>query len=142
MSNPPIVVEHTYPTSVADLWKAITVRDRMVQWYFPQIPDFSPEVGGKTEFDVENEGIVYPHRWEVLEAVPEEKLVYDWQYEGIPGRGVVTWEVLEADDGAKLVLTCEGYETFPQDQEVFTKESCQAGWEYFLHESLADHLSR
>ena len=58
----PIVVEQTYKTAVATVWKAITEPDQMRQWFFEPMMEFKPEVGFETEFDVECEGQVFPHQ--------------------------------------------------------------------------------
>lgn len=52
----------------------------------------------------------------------------------------MTWELSEAPGGTRLRLIAAGIETFPQDNPAFSRESCRAGWEYFLHERLAAFL--
>ena len=48
----PIVVEQEYGVSAEELWRAITERDQMVLWFFDNIPEFRPEEGFTTEFNV------------------------------------------------------------------------------------------
>jgi hypothetical protein len=48
----------------------------------------------------------------------------------------------ETPQGTNLKLTHVGIETFPQDNPLFSRESGEAGWGYFLHESLKLFLER
>ncbi len=61
MNADPIMVEQTYNASIAVVWKAITDKDQMRQWFFETIPDFEPEVGFGTQFNVRVEDQDYPH---------------------------------------------------------------------------------
>ena len=138
----PIVVEQTYNAPIAVVWKAITDKDQMRQWFFEPMTDFEPEVGFETEFEVQCEGQNFPHQWKVTEVVPERRIVYEWRYGGYPGDSSVTWELSETRDGTKLKLTHKGHETFSQDNPIFSRESGEAGWGYLLHESLKAFLER
>ena len=73
----PIVVEQTFDVSREALWKAITERDQMVNWFFSGIPDFRPEAGFETQFVVDTGEQEFNHLWRITEAVPGEKVVYD-----------------------------------------------------------------
>jgi len=138
----PIVVEETYHAPVSLVWQAITDRDHMRQWFFEPITEFQPEIGFETEFDVLCEGQNYPHQWKVTEVVQEALIVYDWRYGGYPGSSSVRWELSETPNGTKLRFTHRGHESFPQDNPIFNSKTCQAGWDYFLHESLKSFLER
>ena len=142
MNTDPIVVEQTYNVPLAVVWKAITDKEQMPQWFFNTMTDFEPEVGFETQFDVECEGRTFPHQWKVTEVIPETKIAYDWCYEGFPGESSVTWELSETPDGTTLTLTHRGQETFARDDPMFAREACEAGWHYFLHESLKGFLER
>lgn len=139
--NQPVIAEQTYDVSRQDLWKAITERDQMVRWFFDAIPDFKPVAGFATQFNIKAGERDFLHLWKITEAIPEEKIVYDWRYEGYPGVGTVTFELFDEGSGSRLRVTNEGVESFPQDVPEFSPEMCQAGWEYLLQESLANHLA-
>jgi len=136
----PVLVEHVYDAPVPDVWDAITTIEKMRRWFFEEITDFRPEVGFETEFTHHNEGKDYVHQWKITEVVPERKITYRWRYAGYPGDSTVTWELYEVPGGTRLRLIHRGQETFPKDDPAFTRESCKAGWEYLLHESLAGFL--
>lgn len=136
----PVIVEETFSASVETVWKAITEIDRMRLWYFDNIPAFEAEVGFEAAFTVTNEGRNFPHRWKVTEAVPMEKIAYDWQYENYPGDALVTFELFKADNRTRLKLTNTVLEDFPDDIPEFKRESCLAGWQYFIGERLKAYL--
>jgi len=49
MKDEPIVIERTFDAPVAKVWKAITDKDAMKQWYF-DLPEFKAEVGFEFQF--------------------------------------------------------------------------------------------
>ncbi len=140
--EPPVVVEQTFKRSAEDVWKAITDRDLMVQWYFDNIPDFKAEVGFETGFDVDSDGRIFPHRWRIAEVEPGKKIAYEWWFEGYQGMGYVEFVLSQQDSGTKLTLTHHVRETFPDDIPEFRRESCVGGWEYFINENLAEFLKQ
>ena len=136
----PIIVEQVFDASKETVWKAITECDQMVKWFFDDIPDFNPEVGFKTRFNVSTGERDFLHLWTITEAIPEQKIVYDWRYEDLPGVGKVTMELFEDKDGTRLRLTNEGLESFPRDVPEFTREACIGGWGYFIQGNLKKYL--
>ena len=112
----------------------------MIRWYFDNIPEFRPEVGFETTFDVQNAGRTFPHRWKVTEVMPNRKLVYNWTYDGYEGDSRVEFEVFEACHGTRLFVRAIVTEDFPDDIPEFRRESCQAGWEYFIKDRLKAYL--
>lgn len=142
MNAAPIVVEQEYSAAPADVWRAITEAEQMRKWFFEPMQEFRPEVGFETEFIVEVDGTKYPHQWQVREVVPEQRIAYGWRYGGFPGDSTVVWELSQTEAGTRLVLTHQWHQEFPADQEVFSRESCQGGWEYFLQNSLKKFLEQ
>lgn len=142
MNTDPIIVEQTFNVPIAVVWRAITDKHQMRQWFFEPMIDFKPEVGFETQFDVLCEGQNYLHQWKVTEVVSERRIVYDWRYEGYPGESSVMWELTETPGGTKLVFTHKGSETFPPDNPVFSRENGVAGWTCLVRERLKDFLER
>lgn len=141
-SATPIIVEGTYPAPIHAVWLAITDASRMRQWFFAEMADFRPKVGFQTQFTVRFEGQDFVHQWQVTDVVPGHRIVYSWRYGGFPGDSTVAWELTETPGGTRLTLTHTGQETFPKEVPAFSRESCQAGWDYFLRESLGAFLGR
>lgn len=138
----PIVVEETFDSPATKVWDAITKLEEMRQWFFRNIPAFEPIVGFETEFSIESGNRNFHHVWKLLEVEPGKKITYHWSYTGITGEGIVTFELSEADEQTTLRVTNEGLESFPQDIPEFSRESCTAGWEYFIRENLKTYLEK
>ncbi len=54
-----VIVERTFDAPVATVWKVITEKDQMKQWFFETLDSFKPEVGFQTIVTVrqQREGI-------------------------------------------------------------------------------------
>lgn len=141
-TDPPINVTQIFNVSVNGLWNAISVIDLMRHWYFDNIPDFKPEVGFKTKFNIHHDGRDFMHQWEVIEVEPQKKLTCKWTYDGYPGEADVSFEISTAGDKTKLTLTNSILKDFPDDIPEFKRESCIAGWEYFIQKSLKEYLDK
>ena len=140
MKVEPIIVEQTYHSTVEQLWKAITNKDQMRQWFFETIDSFKPDVGFQTQFNVQAHDKHYLHIWKVTQVVPKRKIVYNWRYGGYPGDSFVIWELTSENSLTKLKLTHKGQETFPQDNPDFSRESCIEGWTFFICKRLKKFL--
>ena len=137
----PIVVEQTYDAPRDSVWRAITEVDRMTEWFFEEIPDFRPEIGFNTEFNVRAGHKDFLHQWKVTQVQPGEKIAYTWRYQGHPGQSDVKFELQDTDSGTHLKLTHRGIDSFPTDISEFSCESCTEGWNYFLKERLPVYLN-
>lgn len=140
MKAEPIIVEQVYRSTVEHCWQAITDENQMKQWFFPTMDSFKPQVGFETQFNVQARDKNYLHIWKVTQVVPGRKIVYSWNYGGYPGDSLVIWELTSEGHTTKLKLTCEGLETFPQDNPDFSRESCIEGWNFFLSQRLKTFL--
>ena len=138
--NNPVVTEQSFNVSRETLWNAITDEDQMREWFFPNIPSFKPEIGFETEFNVQSEARAFLHQWKVTEVIPKRKITLSWKYGGYEGESFVTFEILEESDRIKLRLTHAGIESFPDGIPEFRRESCEAGWHYFINEQLVKYL--
>ena len=137
-----IKTEQNFNVSVPQLWKAITDLTEMHNWYFKEIKAFKAEEGFTTEFLIQNEGRNFTHVWKVLEVQENHKLVVEWTFKEYPGKREVTFDLEETANGSKLKLSNTGLESFPSDIPEFKPESCQAGWNYFINESLNLYLNQ
>ena len=141
-NNAPVVVEQIFPVSIDIVWHAITDPDQMRQWFFEKISAFKAEVGFKTKFNVKSEGRDFMHLWTIIEVILLKKISYNWRYEGYTGNSFVHFELFDQGVSTKLRVTAEGIETFPQDIPEFKRESCKAGWEYFIKERLKEFIEK
>ena len=73
--------------------------------------------------------------------VPNKKLSYSWRYDGYPGDSLVTFELFEENDKARVKLTHEGLESFG-DKADFAKENFVAGWNEIIGKFLKEYVER
>jgi len=139
----PIIVEQVFNATPSEVWKAITNVVEMRRWFFDNIPDFKPEIGFETSFNVSNGERNFLHQWKIIDVVPLKRIVYDWTYKEYPSsRGEVKFELQEDNGQTKLTLTNIGLESFPQDLPEFQRESCIGGWNYFINQNLKEFLDK
>jgi uncharacterized protein YndB with AHSA1/START domain len=141
MKNEPLVIERTLQAPIDRVWKAITNKDEMKQWYF-DLAEFRPEVGFEFQHEAGKEGRLYLHLFKVTEVVPGRRLQYSWQYKGYEGLSYVTFELFAEGDKTRLRLTHEGLETFPAQVADLKRENFFKGWTTIIGEHLPEYLSR
>ena len=127
MMQEPFVMERTLNAPIEKVWKAITDKDQMKQWYF-DLADFKPETGFEFQFVGGKDDRTYLHRCKITEVIPQKRLQYSWRYDGYEGISFVTFELFEEGNKTRLVLTHEGLETFPATNKDFQKENFVEGW--------------
>jgi len=139
-SERPVIVEHRFKASGARLWEALTSASEMRQWFFDNIPSFEDRVGFETQFEVVSGDRTFTHVWEVVEVIPLKKIKYRWNYKEYQGDSYILFELSHIDDGTLLRLSTEVIEDFPENIPEFERDSCKAGWEYFIKERLPKFL--
>jgi len=117
-------------TTKEKLWEALTHGDVTHKYFFATKikSDFSP--GSKLEFHgVNKEGEPYiPVSGEVIEVIPQKKLVYSFQqYSNNDKPSRVTYEIEEVDGNIKFTVT---HDQFDEVNETYN--SVQQGWPYIL----------
>ena len=143
MGNDKLMIERIYNAPVEKVWNALTDKEQMKKWYFPQMDAFEPEPGFQTQFNVNNEGKDYLHIWKVGEAVPLKKISYEWKYGSYPGNSLVSFELFPGGKDTKIVLTHAGLDTFkPEDHPELSKENFEKGWTMFIGARLKDFVER
>ncbi|HEY4197670.1 MAG TPA: SRPBCC domain-containing protein [Mucilaginibacter sp.] len=141
MKAEPFVIERTLNAPSEKVWKAITDKDQMKQWYF-DLAEFKPEVGFEFTFVGGSEEKSYVHLCKITEVVPGKKLQYSWRYDEYPGKSFVTFELFPEGNQTKLKLTHEGLETFPTDNKDFARSSFEAGWNYIIGKSIVEFFEK
>lgn len=138
----PVIVEEHINASVESVWNAITDLETMKLWYFENIDQFKPEVGAKSKFEVNTGERVFTHLWEITEVHPLKLIAYNWRYAEYPGDSVVTFQLWDEDGVGvtKLRLTAKFIDDFPAEIPEFKRESCEAGWRYFIQQRLKNFL--
>jgi uncharacterized protein YndB with AHSA1/START domain len=139
MTNDPFVIERIYKAPIEKVWRALTDKDQMKQWYF-DLREFKPEVGFEFGFEGGKDDRTYMHVCKITEVIPEKKLAYSWRYEGYEGYSLVTFELFDEEPGTRLKLTHEGLQTFPQNNPDFARQNFAEGWTYITGTSLANFV--
>ena len=138
----PFTIERVFKAPTETVWKAITEKDLMKEWYF-DLKEFKAEVGFVFEFTggptPERQ---YLHRCKITEIIPGKKLKHTWEYITYEGMSYVTFELFPEGNNTRVKLTHEGLETFPNNNPDFAKTNFEAGWTQIIGTSLKDFVEK
>jgi len=134
----------TYKAPAALLWKIITDREHLKQWYFNFTEDWKLEVGSQFDWYAgDNDGKQWQHRGVMLEIIPNQKLVHSWEYVGYSGTSVVTWELHPIDENhTELHFSHVFTVPFEVTQPGLARENFEKGWNHILTISLPDYIGK
>ena len=136
-----IEVSQEFNCKASIVWESITNLEEMKIWFFENLPEFELTPGFKTQFEVQSESRIFTHIWEVIDVDTPNSYSVSWTYKEYPGEGVTTFIVEENGENSILKLHMQTVEDFPEDVPEFKRESCIAGWNWFIKERLVDYLS-
>lgn len=135
----PVVVERTYNAPVEKIWRALTDRDEMKQWYF-DIAEFKAEPGFEFQFTGgDPDGVQYLHLCKIIDVVPNKKLSYTWRYDGYEGNSLVIFDLVPDSNKTTVRVSHFGLQTFPA-LKAFAKQNFEAGWTEILGSLLKKHV--
>ena len=128
-----IVVDEVFPHVPDVVWRTLTTPELMGRWLSMTPTGFQPTKGNRFTYQTtpagEWDGVI---RCEVLEVIPNERLVYTWQggHEANVGYGsrletVVTWTLFKVDSGTRVHLVHSGF-VRPKNDAAFKNMS--VGW--------------
>ena len=130
---PSVTIVRRIKASPARIWAAITRPEQMLQWWGPDAgptlkADADVRIGGRFSVvfrllngDEHNPTGVYQ------EVLPERKLVFTWEWPGMPERGsLVTFLLKPLDGGTELTLI---HAQLPDEE---ARESHERGWSGLL----------
>jgi uncharacterized protein YndB with AHSA1/START domain len=128
-----IVVDEVFPHAPETIWKTLTTGELIGRWLLMAPTGFEPVAGTHFTFQTTPAGA-----WDgtihcqVLEVMPNERLVYAWKggHEGNVGYGsrldtVVTWTLSKVENGTRLRLVHSGF-VLPKNDTAFKNMS--EGW--------------
>ena len=139
MKDQPIIMDRTLDASPERIWKAITDREQMKQWYF-DIAEFKPEVGFEFQFTGGTDDKKYLHICKITGVVVGKRLSYSWRYDGLQGISHVTFELVKEVSQTRVTLTHTGIESFPPDDPNMARGSFVAGWTHIIGTSLKGYV--
>jgi uncharacterized protein YndB with AHSA1/START domain len=128
-----IVVDEVFPHAPEAIWKALTTGELITRWLSMPVTGFEPVKGKHFTFQTTPadawDGFI---RCQVLEVMPNERLIYAWKggHEGNVGYGsrldtVVTWTLSRVANGTRLRLVHSGF-VLPKNDTAFKNMS--DGW--------------
>ncbi len=141
MNNTPFMIERTFNAPAETVWKALTDKADMKQWYF-DVPEFRPEVGCEFSFSAGPPNKEYLHLCKVTDVIPGKKITYSWRYDGYEGNSFVSFELFAEGEKTRLTLTHEGLETFPASNPDFVATNFEMGWTGFFDKALKGFLEK
>jgi uncharacterized protein YndB with AHSA1/START domain len=128
-----IVVDEVFPHAPETIWRTITTAELIGRWLKMTPTGFAPVVG--TQFTMQTspagawDGVI---RCKVLEAVPNERLVYAWNsgHEANVGYGaklntIVTLTLSKTEGGTRLRMVHSGF-VLPRNETAF--KGMGEGW--------------
>jgi uncharacterized protein YndB with AHSA1/START domain len=136
-----IVVDEVFPHAPETIWKTLTTGELIGRWLMAPT-GFEPVKGKHFTFQTKPagawDGIIH---CQVLEVMPNERLVYAWKggHEENVGYGsrletVVTWILSRAENGTRLRLVHSGFVT-PKNDSAF--KTMSEGWKKVV-QSIGD----
>jgi uncharacterized protein YndB with AHSA1/START domain len=127
-----IVVDELFPHTPEMMWKTLVTPEIIGRWFMVPM-GFEAKVGNRFTYQTtpagEWDGVIH---CEVLEVVPNERLVYSWKG-GHPSNKdygsrletLVTWTISKADGGTRLRLVHSG---FQPSRNAFAFSKMSEGW--------------
>lgn len=112
----------------ARVWRALTEPALVGRWLMPA--EIRAEVGHRFHFDTGGWGVT---QCEVLEVVPEQRLVYTWR--NPPLDTTVSWTLIAEGEGTRLVLEHGGFD-LDHPQQRFAWQGMGGGWGSMLDSRL------
>ena len=138
----PLIKEVLLNAPASKVWKAITDKTEMKQWYF-KIEEFKPEVGFEFQFWGDDGKQKWLHLCKITEVIKEQKLTYSWRYDGYTGISYVTFELFPEGDNTRLKLIHSGIESFLSDVNLeFKRENFNAGWTELIEKSIKEFVEK
>ena len=141
MENEPIVIERTFSAPAENIWKAISDKTLMKEWYF-DLAEFKAEAGFEFQFFGGPPERQYLHLCRVTEVIIGKKLAYSWRYDGYEGISFVTFELFAEENATRVRLTHSGIESFPKENPDMAKTNFMEGWIDIIGRSLKEFLEK
>lgn len=118
------------PHAPGDVWRALTEREAMADWLFPN--DFEPRAGHRFSLRSQpnpNAGFDGLIRCEVLECDAPSCLVYSWSAYGVDTR--VSYRLEPDGDGTRLFFEQSGFD-FSQPGGGTARKGAEHAWKKML----------
>lgn len=135
MTDDAIVLDRTYPHTVAKVWAALTDPAALARWLMPN--DFAPRLGHRFTFivppaDRDWSGAV---ACEVVALDPPRHLAFTWASEPLLPETLVTWTLDAIPGGTRVRLAHTGFAA-GDGRGLRVRDILAGGWPGLLDENL------
>jgi uncharacterized protein YndB with AHSA1/START domain len=138
MTTTPVIIERVFHAPAEKVWKAITEKEQMKQWYL-DLAAFETKVGFEFSFIGGPKSAV--HLCKVMEVIPGKKIAYTWKFKDLEGDSLVSFELFPEGENTRIRLTHSGIGTFPQTAE-FERKNFESGWNHLIGTSLKEFVEK
>jgi uncharacterized protein YndB with AHSA1/START domain len=132
-----IVIDEIFPHLPGPIWKALTTGALIERWITMPLTGFEAVAGKEFTFQTKPagawDGVIHCR---VLEAVPNEKLVYSWKGGDAANLGygalldtIVTWTLTPSKSGTRLRLVHSGF-VLPRNEGAY--RNMGEGWKQIV----------
>ncbi len=139
----PIKLEKAYPHPIERVWRAISDKDELRNWYFDFSEQFNLNTGHVFEWSAgPPDGKKWLHRGKITEILPGTKLAYTWEYPGYAGKAEAIWELVKVNESlTKLIFTFKILVPFDRGEPALSRKNFVEGWEYIVMTGLEQYLN-
>ncbi|UFH57076.1 SRPBCC domain-containing protein [Spirosoma sp. KNUC1025] len=128
----PLIKEFYYDAPIEKVWRALTDKDKIKKWYFPQLQQFDPVFGFTFQFD---DGAEYQKEWIVTNVLEGKTLAHSWAYKGYPRSSEVIFDLFSEGYKTRLKVMQTDLDSFPTHPH-FTRDRFDRGWDNLLGHNL------
>lgn len=138
-----ISLEKTLNAPIELVWKAITDKEQLKQWYFDFSDGWKLEIGSVFEWTGgEPNGKQWLHRGKMIEIIEGKKIKHSWEYPGYSGMSTVTWELVSIDAKTTKLLFSHVFNIpFDVKEDAFKTENFVTGWNHIINTGLPEYLN-
>jgi uncharacterized protein YndB with AHSA1/START domain len=122
--------------SAPEIWRALTDRDDLEEWWSEGVT-LEPKVGGKfIEIWEDDEGKPQLATGEVLLAKPNKEIKFTWNEKNWSKDAFTECSIIIVDNKSVRTLTLKhsGWEIFPEAKRKKLLKDFEVGWKYHLEE--------
>ena len=117
-------------------WQLLTTPDRIARWWGGHVA-FEPKLGGKIREDWTDGDRAVVTTGEVTLWEPPSRLEYHWADDVWPGRTRVSFHLVKARTGTRLVLEEKGWEALPGRTRPELIQAHAEQWSYYMGRLVA-----
>lgn len=124
------------PCALEQAWCLLTTPDRIARWWGTHVA-FEPRLGGKIREEWTDDDRAVVTTGEVTRWEPPARLEYHWADDLWPGHTTVSFHLVKARTGTRLVLEETGWEALPVRTRPELIQAHAEQWSYYMGRLVA-----